>query len=161
MLDEALEIITQLWSGTGFDHIGPQYRVEDARFLPTPVQQPRIPIWVGGVWPHRRPMRRAARWDGVIPLLPEWQEEDLDSLTQCINYIRRHRTSDGPFDVVYPGISSGNRPDQAAEQVSPYRDAGVTWWLESIAPYRFDREIENPWDFERLRERVLQGPPEA
>lgn len=161
MLDEALDIITQLWSGTEVDHIGTHYRVESAPFLPVPVQQPRIPIWVGGVWPHRRPMRRAARWDGVIPLLPEWQEEDFDSLTQCIDYIRRHRTRDDPFDVVYTGISPGDREDDAAAQVTAYRDIGVTWWLEAIAPYRFEPGIDEPWDFERLRERVLQGPPAA
>jgi probable F420-dependent oxidoreductase len=159
MLDEALDIITELWSGTEVNHIGPHYRVESAQFLPTPIQQPRIPIWVGGVWPNRRPMRRAARWDGVIPLLPEWQEEDFDSLTQCIDYIRQHRTSDEPFNVVYPGISSGERPDRAAEEVAAYREVGVTWWLEAIAPYRFEPEISDPWNFERLRERVLQGPP--
>lgn len=161
MLDEALHIITQLWSGIEVDSVGPNYRVENARFLPTPVQEPRIPIWVGGVWPNRRPMRRAARWDGVIPLFPEWQEEDFDSLTQCIDYICQHRTSDEPFDVVYPGITPGDRPDEAAAQVTAYRDVGVTWWLEAIAPYRFEDGIDEPWDFERLRERVLQGPPAA
>ncbi len=161
MLDEALEIITQLWAGTEVHHTGPHYRVENSQFLPTPVQQPRIPIWVGGVWPNRRPMRRAACWDGVIPLLPEWQEEDLDSLAQCLEYIRRHRIGDEPFDVVYPGVTSGDRPDRAAEEVAPYRNAGVTWWLEAIAPYRFESEVEDPWDFGRLRERVLQGPPDV
>ena len=161
MLDEALDIITQIWSGTGVNHVGPHYRVEHAQFLPTPVQQPRIPIWVGGVWPNRRPMRRAARWDGVIPLLPEWSGQDFDSLERCIDFIRQHRASDDPFDVVYTGTSPGHHPDDAAAQVAAYRDVGVTWWLEAIAPYRFDSEIDEPWDFERLRERVLQGPPPA
>jgi len=161
MLDEALEVITQLWSGTEVDHIGPHYRVENARFLPTPVQQPRIPIWVGGVWPNRRPMRRAARWDGVIPLLSEYQGQDLDLLMHCIDFIREHRAGEEPFEVVYPGISPGDQPDDAAAEVAAYRDAGVTWWLEAIAPYRFEPDIDQPWDFERLRERVLQGPPVA
>ncbi len=161
MLDEALDIITQLWLGADVEHAGPHYRIEGARFLPTPVQEPRIPIWVGGVWPNRRPMRRAARWDGVIPLLPKWQEEDFDCLTRCIDYIRQHRTGDDPFDVVYPGSTPGDQTDEAAAQVAAYRDVGVTWWLEAIAPYRFDPGIDEPWDFERLRERVLQGPPTA
>lgn len=161
MLDEALDIITQLWSGTEVNHVGTHYRVENARFLPTPVQQPRIPIWVGGVWPNRRPMRRAARWDGVMPLLAEDAGQDLDLLTRCIDFVRQQRASEGPFDVVYSGISPGDQPDDAAAQVAAYGDVGVTWWLEAIAPYRFDPGIDQPWDFERLRERVLQGPPAA
>lgn len=161
MLDEALDIITQLWSGAEVDHVGPHYRVQGARFLPPPVQQPRIPIWVGGVWPHRRPLRRAARWDGVIPLLSEYQGRDFDQLSECIDVIRQHRTSDGPFDVVYPGISPGEQPDRAAEQVAAYANVGVTWWLEAIAPYRFDAAVVDPWNVERLTERVLQGPPSA
>jgi len=159
MLDEALDVITQLWSGTEVNHVGAHYRVEGARFLPAPVQQPRIPIWVGGMWPHRKPMRRAARWDGVMPLMPEYGEKEFQLLRECIDYVRRHRTSDDPFDVVYASDSPSDRPDEAAELVARFRDVGVTWWLESIAPYRFKPEPDDPWDFERLRERVLQGPP--
>ena len=67
MLDEALDVITRLWTGERVDHRGTHYTVEGARFAPTPVQTPRIPIWVGGFWPYTRPMKRAARWDGVMP----------------------------------------------------------------------------------------------
>ena len=49
----------------------------------------------------------------------------------------------------------------APAQVAAYRDVGVTWWLAAIAPYRFEPGIDEPWDFERLRECVLQGPPAA
>jgi len=45
--------------------------VDDVRFLPKPVQHPRIPIWVAALWPKRAPFRRAARWDGVFPLKME------------------------------------------------------------------------------------------
>jgi alkanesulfonate monooxygenase SsuD/methylene tetrahydromethanopterin reductase-like flavin-dependent oxidoreductase (luciferase family) len=160
MLDEALDVITRLWSGEVVDHVGTHYRVEGARFRPTPLQQPRIPVWVGGVWPHRRPMRRAAKWDGVIPLfdLPE-DAGDLAALRACLTYIKEHRSSDGPFDVVYTGTTPGHDRERTREIVERYRDAGVTWWLESIAPYRDGRGFGEPWDLERLRERVLQGPP--
>ena len=52
MLDEGLAQLTRYWSGD---------------FQPVPVQQPRIPVWVAAEWPHRRPVRRAARWDGLFP----------------------------------------------------------------------------------------------
>jgi hypothetical protein len=45
-LDEGLEVLTGLWSGEPFSFRGEHLRVEDVQFLPTPVQQPRIPIWV-------------------------------------------------------------------------------------------------------------------
>ena len=68
MLDEGLEILTRLWRGEPFSFAGKYYKVNDAIFLPTPVQSPRIPIWVAATWPRSRPLRRAAKWDGVCPI---------------------------------------------------------------------------------------------
>ena len=67
LLDDGLAVLAGLLTGEPFTHDGPRYRV-DAEFLPAPVQQPRPPIWVAGVLPHRRPFERARRWDGVMPL---------------------------------------------------------------------------------------------
>lgn len=160
MLDEALDVITELWTGERVHHRGPHYTIDGARFLPTPVQTPRIPIWVGGVWPHTRPMRRAARWDGVMPLLQLADgEEETTVLRACLDYVSSHRETDEPFDVVYSGATPGDDPTRAAEIVRTFAAVGVTWWLEPIAPYRFGEGFDEPWDVDRLRERVLQGPP--
>lgn len=64
MLDEALEVISGLWSGEPFSYEGQYYQVKEVTFAPRPVQTPRIPIWVGGGWPLKGPTQRAARWDG-------------------------------------------------------------------------------------------------
>ena len=64
MLDEALEIIVGLWSGAAFSYEGQYFQVRELTFLPTPVQQPRIPMLVGGGWPLPGPSLRAARYDG-------------------------------------------------------------------------------------------------
>ena len=55
MLDEGLEVLTGLWSGEPFGHRGDlQGRGRSPRagmaghLLPSPLQRPRIPIWVGG-----------------------------------------------------------------------------------------------------------------
>ena len=160
MLDEALDVITELWTGESVNHRGAHYTVERARFAPTPVQKPRIPIWVGGFWPYKRPMRRAARWDGVVPLLRLSEgESETEALRACVDYISSHRESADPFDVVYSGVTPGDYPTRAAEIVGPFADAGATWWLEAIAPYRYDAGFAEPWNTEKLRERVLQGPP--
>ena len=65
-LDETLAILDGLWSGEPFGFDGDHYRFEPMTFRPRPVQEPRIPIWVVGSWPHSRSMRRAARWDGIV-----------------------------------------------------------------------------------------------
>src|SRR5690242_16642689 len=38
---------------------------QDTKLQPRPAQQPRIPIWAGGWWPNKPPMRRAAPFDAV------------------------------------------------------------------------------------------------
>jgi alkanesulfonate monooxygenase SsuD/methylene tetrahydromethanopterin reductase-like flavin-dependent oxidoreductase (luciferase family) len=64
--DEALDIITGLWTARPFSYSGKHYHVEELTFIPAPIQQPRIPIWVGGTWPRRgkRAYRRAFAFEG-------------------------------------------------------------------------------------------------
>lgn len=136
MLDEGLDVITGLWRGEPFSHLGTHYRVEETTFLPPPVQQPRIPIWVAGFWPNRRPFRRAARWDGLFPITVGGPDEFLETtpagLTEIIAYVRRHRPARLPFDVVLSGASPGDASERA-EIMAAYEEVGLTWWLEAVA----------------------------
>ncbi len=34
--------------------------------------------------------------------------------------------------------------------------AGVTWWLEAIAPYRLGKDFDEPWELAPLQERELR-----
>ena len=86
-------------------------------------------------------------------------ETELKDLRTCVDYILSHRETDNPFDVVYSGVTPGDNPTRAAEIVGSFADAGVTWWLEPIAPYRYDESFAEPWNTEKLRTRVLPGPP--
>lgn len=163
MLDEGLEILTGLWRGEPFSYQGEFYQIEEATFLPCPIQTPRIPIWVGGCWPNKPPFRRMARWDGMFPLLDYEQVDSLESelkqLKEAVAFVRLHRMHDDAFDVVCTGDTPGDEPACAADIVEKYGEAGATWWLEAIAPYRFGLGFGGDWPVERLRERVLQGPP--
>jgi len=68
MLDESLEILTAAWSGEPVYHRGEHYTVEGMRFLPRPVQRPGVPVWVAGSYGRPRPLRRAARYQGFVPV---------------------------------------------------------------------------------------------
>lgn len=157
MLDEALDVLTGLWSGEPFNYEGQHYHITEAQFRPTPVQQPRIPIWGGGFWPKKAPMRRAARYDGVFPLFYEAEGDEIALLRDAVAFVRDHRESDAPFDVITMGSTPGVHPDQEREWVARHAEAGGTWWLELLIPWYYGcTELRS---FEALRERVLQGPP--
>ncbi|MFN8371855.1 MAG: LLM class flavin-dependent oxidoreductase [Anaerolineae bacterium] len=162
MLDEGLDVLTKLWHGERFTHQGTHYTVKDALFTPTPVQQPRIPIWVAGIWPNKAPFRRAARWDGVAPL---WQEQGFDNMVpapmvkEIVAYIRSQRATDAPFAVTHWGILP-QKDSERASVVAEYAEAGVTWWRENISPFRFGGGWNDNWDLQRMRAVILQGPPQ-
>lgn len=68
--DEALEVMTLLWSGEPVSFDGEFYRLDDVTLPIVPKQHPRVPIAVAGWWPNRRPFERASRWDGTMPYWP-------------------------------------------------------------------------------------------
>lgn len=157
-LDEALDILTGLWRGQPFRYDGQQYQVEEVTFQPTPVQTPRIPIWVGGFWPHKPPARRAARWDGCY-LIKEGGMEPED-FREAVAYIKQYRTTDAPFDVA-GGNTLPDDPDAARARVQAYADAGVNWWMEPVDPWSMGANIEAPWqpDYTRkMIDRIERGP---
>lgn len=159
-LDEGLEIINGLWSGEPFGYQGEHYQLHEVKFVPKPVQSPRIPIWVGGNWDKHAPMRRAARWDGYFPL--KWGGVlTPDEWKVIMDYVKQHRTSAAPFDWIHGGATPGDDATKAAEQVRPYAELGVTWWVESIDPWRWGAGWEDQWKpewTEQMNERILQGP---
>ena len=160
-LDEGLEVLTGLWTSQPFAYQGDQYKIKEVTFRPAPVQAPRIPIWVGGWWPHKAPLRRAARWDGVCPI-KGGDPITPDQWRELLAYVQAHRTSTGPFEAVHSGTTPGDNLTQAAETVRSYADSGVTWWIEPVDPWRFGWSFEVPWAPEAtilIRERVRQGPP--
>ena len=100
----------------------------DANFVPRPVQQPRIPIWVAGKWPHTGPFRRAARWDGVCPNALE-RTVTLAEYQAIQAFIHAHRSSAAPFDIVHMQLARHPQEQPAAAVVAAHAQAGVTWWL--------------------------------
>jgi alkanesulfonate monooxygenase SsuD/methylene tetrahydromethanopterin reductase-like flavin-dependent oxidoreductase (luciferase family) len=154
MLDEGLRVLTGRWSGEPFAFEGEHYRVGQSHFQPPPQQSPRIPIWVAAMWPHRAPLRRAARWDGVFPLFFEEPGDPVQQLGEAVRYVREQRVGEAPFDVVYVSQS-------ASEDLGRIARAGATWWLLPLVPDAFGADWQGEWPFEAMRARVRAGPPSA
>ena len=145
-LDETLEILTGLWSGEPFGFAGLHYRFEPMAFRPTPVQQPRIPVWVVGAWPSDRSMGRAARFDGLLPNLVGGGQYSPEMIGEMRTWIAERRGSLDGFDIVLEGPTE---PGPADEELRRFADAGATWWIES------------DWDATpaATRRRIEAGPP--
>jgi alkanesulfonate monooxygenase SsuD/methylene tetrahydromethanopterin reductase-like flavin-dependent oxidoreductase (luciferase family) len=123
LLDAGLDDLAGYWAG---------------EFRPAPVQQPRIPVWVAGEWPNRRPLRRALRWDGYCPVgLP-----GPEALAEFVGEIEQARPDGDPFDVV-----AYLPPD---DDPGPWARAGATWTLTDLGSHP---------GLARAREVVEAGPP--
>ena len=122
MLDESLDILTAAWSGEPVRFRGEHYTVDGMRFLPRPVQRPGVPVWVAGYYGKPRPLRRAARYQGFMPV----NLEHPDQLAQIVADLTALRQTAGtagpqPYDIVAT-LPLGSDP-------APYAAAGATWWL--------------------------------
>ena len=153
-LDEGLDIVDRLMRGETVNHSGEYYTVRDTRFSPPALQQPRVPVWVAASLPARAGLRRAARWDGVIPVrIPpdfgadfnasiDWSRWWLDSaeFTSMVAYVESLRGS-GSFDYVASGRlgEAGCR----GESIDTFERAGATWWCEWVdeAPGTFANSL--------------------
>jgi alkanesulfonate monooxygenase SsuD/methylene tetrahydromethanopterin reductase-like flavin-dependent oxidoreductase (luciferase family) len=157
-LDEGLELLDRYWSGEAVNYAGRHYQVRDVALLPATVQRPRPPVWIGGFWPHRPPMRRAARWDGAVPLFTTATHgvvPPVEQVRDLIAYVRRHREDrqGSQFEFVLGGLTPGD-PDRARAVIEPLADAGATWWDE--------RQLQTDDSVHRLTpvlRRINRGPP--
>jgi alkanesulfonate monooxygenase SsuD/methylene tetrahydromethanopterin reductase-like flavin-dependent oxidoreductase (luciferase family) len=138
LLDEGLPIMDAIMRGEPVKHEGEHFHV-DAELRPAAVQQPRPPFWLAATDPYRRPLRRAVRWDGVVPIAADGGPLPPDDLVRYLDGIDR---PDG-FAIV-----AGHHPDHTAAE---YEAAGATWLFDSRWP-------AGDW-FDELSEAARRGPP--
>lgn len=141
--DEALELVTRFWSGERVTFHGEFFDVDDVALLPTPVQRPRIPIYVAAFWPNRRPVRRAGRWDGLMPVVDP--DPDGANLRDMLSYYRE--VADGPGGVFLPIDADA----ATADRVTRYGELGVTWLASDV--------ISGQRSLEENLAAVRRGPP--
>lgn len=150
LMDEGLDILTGLWKGQPFRYEGKHYSVKEVSFTapPPPVQQPRIPIWVVGVWPRMKSLRRVLKWDGLV------HQGTPGTLREARAWIEANREATTPFDYLGEGTSRGDDAAAARAVVEPWAEAGATWYLEAM--WELPREADQ---LDVVRRRIQQGPP--
>jgi alkanesulfonate monooxygenase SsuD/methylene tetrahydromethanopterin reductase-like flavin-dependent oxidoreductase (luciferase family) len=151
LLDEGLDILAGLWSGERFEYAGKHFTIDPVRFTPTPVQRPRIPVWVAGVLPNARPIERAARWDGMVPIrfdaggLVRPSAADISEVRTRIGTLRGG--TDGYDLAVWAEVAKA-----PIQLVSEYQQVGANWWIETARP--------GPDWWPGIQARVVEGPPD-
>ncbi len=164
MLDESLDILAGLWSGQPFSYDGAHYHVQEMTFLPTPVQfpeSPHVPVWVVGAWLRMKSLRRAFRWDGIIPSKMNADGSFTDMTADDIRALRemaaRERPADAPpIEIIFEDVTPGDDLERAQAIIQPLAEAGVTWWLEAVW-----HTPETQGGLAGMRKRIEQGPPSS
>lgn len=146
LLDEGAALLAALMAGEQLEHRGRHFLADGVRFLPRPVQQPRVPIWFGAEGgrrlgrpgPAARPVRRAAQYEGLF--LIDTGLGELERATAMIS-AARGGSLEG-FDVAVP-----------ADPALPLAEAmslGATWAMLAVRPQMALAEVTA---------RVGEGPP--
>lgn len=133
LLEDALEILTRLFTGEIVSYDGKVVSLRDARLRPVPVQQPRPPIWIGGTGPTRTlPLvaRHADVWHAWgTPKSLAGANARVDELAA--------EAGRAPSDIMRAGSLSLDDLDTARRHAEGWRDAGygylVCGWPEAGA----------------------------
>lgn len=154
--DEALDVITGLWTGEPFSYDGDYYTIDEAVMRPTPVQQPRIPIVTGCWWPNKKPFQRGARWDGIMPAWPamyggegahgeEATGSPEEEAREMLEYY--HGLDEDPGDVMLPI----DFPDAPRDFLDTCAELGATWTVTT----NYDQD----YNFGLSMDQIREGPP--
>lgn len=158
MLDETIDLLTLFYQRKPFDYDGAHYHVrltllDKQYYPPRPVQRPRIPLWVVGIWPRMKSMRRVLKCDGIFveKMNPEGESEAVTpaDIREIKAYVTANRTLTTPFDIVVNGTTGDLTDAQIQDKLAPWAEAGVTWWVEGL------------WEATEAaaEERIRHGPP--
>ena len=144
LADDALLAMKRAWSGTSVRWDGPGYQAIGNTMLPTPVQKPHPPIWIGGNsrLAARRAVRHGQGWS-PFPVKAAFGRhtrtaplESIDDLAARIRELRDHAGKIGrsePLDVNFVPFGLAMNPtttpdpDAFCEQVVRLAEIGVTW----------------------------------
>jgi alkanesulfonate monooxygenase SsuD/methylene tetrahydromethanopterin reductase-like flavin-dependent oxidoreductase (luciferase family) len=125
LLEDALEIVTRLFTGDVVSYDGRVVSLHDAQLRPAPVQRPRPPIWIGGNGP-RRTLPLVARYADV------WHSfgtpNSLRDLNRRVDDLAQAAGRD-PKDIVRAGSLSIDDLDTARKHAAKWRDEGYDYLI--------------------------------
>ena len=127
-LDEGADLLVAFWLGEPVAHNGSAYQADEVSVLPRPIQTPHMPMWFAARGTSaERPLRRAARFDGLLPI----ELDDIDHLSRMLDVIIRERGSLVDFDTV------------ARVDIDPVEAErrGATWSAETFEPHASPSEV--------------------
>jgi F420-dependent oxidoreductase-like protein len=120
LLEDALEIVTRLFSGEVVSYRGKVLSLEGAQMRPRPVQEPHPPIWVGGTG-LRRTIPLAARFADV------WHAFGTpNTLREASSLLDRRAEEAGrdPASILRAGSLSLDDLETTRRHAAKWRDAG-------------------------------------
>jgi probable F420-dependent oxidoreductase len=162
MTDEQLQIISKLWTEEHISYKGSFYSFQDLAFHPKPLQQPRIPIWVGGEGIHAQ--RRTAKYgDAWFPYFVEITPRELKASYDNILKLTVEAGRDPdqlrlaccrPIEVMRdPVPQDENRlrgnPEQLVEALNSYHKIGVDHLALQFMVPRWPERVEQIERFAR------------
>ncbi|MEE2881810.1 MAG: LLM class flavin-dependent oxidoreductase, partial [Chloroflexota bacterium] len=158
MSDEFLQIFKSLWTESEPEFHGQYYDIEGIQFYPKPIQQPHIPIWIGGH--SRRALRRTAKYgdcwhttrqtpDFVLQNLPYLREQteqagrdpaDLSISLKRSLYFTDISTGEGK-SVLTGGVVMGTT-QEVVDDVYYCREIGIDQLTYDFRVDGFDAQIQ-------------------
>jgi F420-dependent oxidoreductase-like protein len=131
LLEDALEIVTRLFTGEEVSYEGKRVSLQDASLRPVPVQKPHPPIWIGGTGPTRT-LPLAARFADV------WHAfgtpNSLREASARVDTLAAEAGRD-PASIMRAGSLSLDDLETARRHAAKWRDAGfgylVCGWPEA------------------------------
>lgn len=137
MLDEGIPVLADLLSGEVVDHHGEHFTVEGVSIEPPTVQTPRPPFWFAARADAKKPVRRAARYEGVFPV-----DMDADRYGRLIETLVEERGDLDGFDVAVA--------TEPGQPVPAYAADTATWAMHAWPAVA---------DLDHVFNTVVHGPP--
>ncbi len=135
MLEEAVEVMRRLWTGSMVNHHGPHYRVENARIYSLPDEPPPVPISAFG----SKALVLAARiGDGFVSTTPD------------ADMVQRYRAEGGTGPAM-AGMKVCWATDEAAARRTAHR-----LWAQTGIPGELSQELRTPAHFEQASSLVTE-----
>jgi alkanesulfonate monooxygenase SsuD/methylene tetrahydromethanopterin reductase-like flavin-dependent oxidoreductase (luciferase family) len=137
MLDDGARLLAALLDGETVVEVDGNYTIDGVSLEPRPHQQPRPPLWFAARAGAKKPVRRAALYEGMFPI--SMTPAQFDAALEEVVSIRG--SLDG-FDICLK-TNPGDSPP-------PYLDR-ATWLLQAFPAVA---------DLDQLFDVVMHGPPQ-